>query len=142
MKKIICCVLICAVLVLALASCGKAKFKLDGKSFTFAYAQESTKIVACSSANATLYKNAEVVDYTLSADDGKLTFAGADGTVEGEYVVYETGKEYVVYEISVNGESGYASLTLKEYEDGAKEYFLLLTLSEHTVQFTSGKFTE
>ncbi len=142
MKKIICCVLALSVLLCAFASCGKAKFAIEDQTYTFAYAQESTKVVACSSANAALYENAEVADYTLSANEGKLAFAGADGTTEGEYVVYEKGKDYVVYEISVDGESGYASLTQKEYEDGTKEYSLLLTISGHTVKFTSGKFAE
>ncbi len=140
MKKFICCVLALAVLACALVSCGKAKFELDGQAFTFIYAQESTKIVACSSANAALYEDAKVVDYTLTAEGGKLIFTGTNGTVEGEYVVYEKGKTYVVYAISVGGESGYASLTLKEHEDGAKKYSLLLTISVYTVLFESEDF--
>ncbi len=145
MKKIICYILACALIVLALASCGegeggakeKAGLSLDGKSFAFAYAQEGTKVVACSAANSALYEGAKVADYTLSAAGGKLTFAGADGTSEGEYVVYKTSDTYSVYKISVGGDSGYASLTVKELDGGAKEYSLLITLTEHTVQFVS-----
>ncbi len=145
MKKFICYILACALIVLALAACGegdggtkeKAGFTLDGKTFTFAYAQEGTKVVACASADASLHKDAKAVDYTLSAAGGKLTFAGADGTSEGEYVVYKTSDTYSVYKISVGGDSGYASLTVKELEGGAKEYSLLITLTEHTVQFVS-----
>ena len=48
MKKIISCVLICALLVLALVSCGKTKMRIDGMTFTFAYAEKSLEVVACS----------------------------------------------------------------------------------------------
>ncbi len=149
MKKFICLILALSLIMCVLASCGEEEKKdgltLDGKTLTFDYAQQNdTKIVACSSASAALHEGAKVVDYTLQADGGKLTFTGTDGTFTGDYSVHKEGEkygEYVVYKISVNGENGYASLTRKTHDDGAKEYLLLLTIMERHVQFTTGKVT-
>ena len=74
MKKIISCVLICALLVLALVSCGKTKMRIDGMTFTFAYAEKSLEVVACSVRYADRLSNEEFTEYSLTAQDDKLVF--------------------------------------------------------------------
>ncbi len=126
MKKIICCVLVVAVLVLALASCGKTKMRVDGMNFTFSYAHKSTEVVACSAQYAERFEKTEFTEYSLAAQDGKLTFAGASSESVGTYEIATIGKDYVIYNVVIGEYKGVAALT-----DGS----LLFTLGEYTVLF-------
>lgn len=126
MKRIVSCVLICALLVLALGSCGKTKMRVDGMTFTFAYAEKSLDIVACSAQYADRFQKTEFTEYSLAAQDGKFTFTGASSTAEGTYEIAKIGKDYVIYNVVIGEYSGVAALT---------EGSLLFTLGEYTVFF-------
>ena len=126
MKKIISCVLICAFLVLALVSCGKTKMRIDGMTFTFAYAEKSLEVVACSANYADRLSNEEFTEYSLTAQDDKLVFTGASGVTIGTYNIATIGKDYVIYNVVIGEYSGVAALT---------EGSLLFTLGSYTVFF-------
>ena len=126
MKKIISCVLICAILALALVSCGKTKMRIEDKAFTFAYAEKSLDIVACSARYSDRFEKDEFTEYSLTAKDGKLTFTGASSTAEGTYEISKIGKDYVIYNVTIGEYSGVAALT---------EGSLLFTLGAYTVFF-------
>lgn len=145
MKKIIAFALILALALACLCSCGakqEAYELLSGKMFQFAYARVNVEVRACATALAEMYPESRNVDYTLKAEDGKLTFIGESGTHTGTYTVSEVLAESNVYEVAIGEEKGVASLTKQSYEDGTSEYVLVITIRGYVVVFGSGKFTE
>jgi hypothetical protein len=141
MKKIICFILIFA-FAASLCSCGKTKIDLEGTVMTFDHSVRVIDVEACSSANASRYPNAKVVDYTLKAENGNLIFVGSEGEQVGTYEEYERRRDEVIYRVVIGDKDGYASLSEKEYEDGVKRYVLLFTLKGHTITFVSDKTAE
>ena len=141
-KKIIAVLMLLAICLSLLPSCGKTEIRLDGKAFEFAHARTGTKneIRACSTALSEKYKDIRTVDYTLQADGKKLTITGEGGTYTGEYKIEKLLKESVVYTISIGEEEGHASLSEKVLENGTVEYTLILTIRGYFVTFTAKYF--
>ena len=140
-KKVIAVLLLLAICLSLLPSCGKSDLSIDGMEFTFSHARKGDKmaISACSSALAEKYKGAKVVDYTLTTDNKVLTVTGEGGTYTGKYKVFERFEESVVYKINIGEEQGHASISAKTREDGTVEYTLILTIKGYNVTFVSDK---
>ena len=135
-KKIIAVLLLLAICLSLLPSCGKSDLRIDGMEFEFAYvrAGDEMAIRACGSAYAEKYEGAQVLDYTLKVEGKKLTITGKNGTYEGEYKLSKRFEASVVYEITVGSEEGHASLSERAREDGT-EYTLILTIRGYNVIF-------
>ena len=144
MKKILALTLALMLCLFSLTSCGKTKIRIDGKSFAFTHARagDEVEIRACATALADKYKEARTVDYTLTAERGKLTITGEGGTYEGKYKKYKVLEDSIVYEINVGAEPGFASLSVKTHEDGTAEYVLILTVKGYFVTFGAPKAAE
>ena len=137
MKKITALVLALVLCLFSLCSCGKTKIRMEGKTFAFAHARVDSEVRACSASLADTYKDARVMEYTLSASGGKLTVTGEGGTYTGEYKVYKLFEDSALYEINIGVEPGFASLSQKVYDDGTAEFTLILTIRGYFVTFTT-----
>jgi hypothetical protein len=107
--------------------------------FEFVHARKADKILilACSSSIANKYKSAEVMDYTLTANNKVLTVTGEGSTYTGSYKVSERFEESVLYEINIGVEPGFASISEKTREDGTVEYMLILSVRGYSVTFVA-----
>ena len=141
MKKILSLILVLSFLLICVCSCGKMSERIDGKLFTFSYAQDSLHVLACAASKSSEYPNAEVMDYTLKAQDGQLTVIGAEGAYTGTYTMYKVLKDHVLYTVSIGEYMGHASMT-KHVSGDTVEYTLLLSLNGYTLSFTSGKIAK
>lgn len=78
---------------------------------------------------------------TCTAQDGSLSITDADGNTQqsGTYSLAQCDTNSVLYDLSLDGESGTAVVSTTEYvdADGKKEseYTLILSLPERTVYF-------
>lgn len=77
---------------------------------------------------------------TCAAQNGALTITDADGNEQsGTYSLVQRDANSVLYDLSLDGESGTAVVSTTEYvdADGKKEseYTLILSLPERTVYF-------
>jgi len=140
-KKIIAVLMLLAICLSLLPSCGKTDVRIDGKSFSFVHARVKGEVRACSPELAETYEDARIEEYTLKAEGGNLTVTGEDGTHTGKYKIYELYDDSALYEINVGYEPGFASLSEKKNSDGTAEYTLILTIRGYYVTFTSGKAT-
>lgn len=140
-KKVIAVLLLLAICLSLLPSCGKSGLSIDGMEFTFLNAREGDEmsICACASAVAEKYDGVKIADYTLTADKRVLTVTGEGGTYTGEYKVYERFEKSVLYEISIGEDKGHASISEKTREDGTVEYILFLTIKGYNVTFVANK---
>jgi hypothetical protein len=138
-KKVIAVLLLLAICLSLLPSCGKSDLSIDGMEFEFVHARKGDKmlVLACASSLADKYKSAKTVDYTLTANKKVLTVTGEGGTHTGEYKVYKRFEESVLYEINIGVEPGFASISEKTLEDGTVEYTLILSVRGYSVTFVA-----
>ena len=77
---------------------------------------------------------------TCTAQDGALTVIDTDGSTQsGTYTLTQRDANDVLYDLTLNGETGTALVGITEYTDAAggksSEYTLILSLPERTVYF-------
>ena len=88
-----------------------------------------------------LYPNAKIVDLTLIAKDGKITVKDATNneTYAGTYKVQQKTPKGTDYEITINGQDGYATVAPTEYYDGSEIPTLPINLGEYSLYFIPKK---
>lgn len=77
---------------------------------------------------------------SCTAQDGALSVMGADGnTQSGTYSLAQRDTNSALYDLSLDGESGKAVVSITEYTDAAgeksSEYTLILSLPERAIYF-------
>ena len=88
-----------------------------------------------------LYPEAKIVDLTLSAKDGKITITDKTNnkTYTGTYKVQQKTPKGADYEITINGQNGYATVAPTEYYDGSEVPTLPISLGEYSLYFIPKK---
>ena len=86
-----------------------------------------------------LHPDAKIVNLTLIAKDGKITINDETNnkTYNGTYKVQQKTPKGTDYEITINGQDGYATVALTEYYDGSEIPTLPINLGEYGLYFTS-----
>lgn len=101
---------------------------------------EDTLIVAVGEPDE-LYPEAKIVDLTLIAKDGKITITDQTNnkTYTGTYKVQKKTPKGTDYEITINGQNGYATVAPTEYYDGSEVPTLPINLGEYSLYFIPKK---
>ncbi len=152
MKKFISFILV-LVSVLGLTSCGiKGKETLRIEFFEWKMravmsndaelADDAAIIVAVGEPDE-LYPDAKVVDITLTANHGEITLVDATNnkTYSGTYEIKEETSKEILYDITLDGITGYAVLSLTGYYDGTQIHTLPINLGEYSVYFLPNEST-
>ena len=126
-------VLLPLLLIFLLAGCGKMDDALTIEGNEWAYAN------AIDSEGQPL----DLPALTCTAQDGALTLTNADdSTQSGTYTLTQRDANDVLYDLTLDGETGTALVGITEYTDAAggksSEYTLVLSLPEQTVYFHAG----
>lgn len=123
-------ILLPLLLIVLLAGCGKADdgLRIEGHDWTY--------VNAVDSAGAPL----DLPALSCTAQDGALSVMGADGnTQSGTYSLAQRDTNSALYDLSLDGESGTAVVSITEYTDAAgeksSEYTLILSLPERAIYF-------
>ena len=125
---------IALVLVVALSAvfvgCGKTDdgLTIDGHDWTYANAIDSAG------------QPLDLSVLTCAAQDGSLTVTDSDGSTQsGTYTLTQHDANDVLYDLTLDSETGTALVGVTEYTDAAgetrSEYTLILSLPERTVYF-------
>lgn len=82
----------------------------------------------------------DLLALACTAQDGTLTVTDADGSTQsGTYTLTQRDANDVLYDLTLDGETGTALVGITEYTDAAdgksSEYTLILSLPERTVYF-------
>ena len=125
-------ILLPLLLIVLLAGCGKA----DGSDTLAIEGRNWTSAQAIDSAGQPL----DLPTLTCTAQDGALSVMGADGnTQSGTYSLAQRDTNSALYDLSLDGESGKAVVSITEYTDAAgeksSEYTLILSLPERAIYF-------
>ena len=118
-------ILLPLLLIVLLAGCGKA----DGSD-----------TLAIEGHNWTSTQAIDLPALSCTAQDGALSVMGADGnTQSGTYSLAQRDTNSALYDLSLDGESGTAVVSITEYTDAAgekrSEYTLILSLPERAIYF-------
>ena len=123
-------ILLPLLLIVLLAGCGKTNdgLTIEGHDWTSTQAIDSAG------------QPIDLPALTCTAQDGVLSVTDADGnTQSGTYTLARRDTNSILYDLSLDGESGMAVVSTTEYvdADGKKEseYTLILSLPERTVYF-------
>ena len=126
-------ILLPLLLIVLLAGCGKA----DGSDTLAIEGHDWTSAQAIDSAGQPL----DLPTLTCTAQDGSLSVMDADGNAQqsGTYSLVQRDTNSVLYDLSLDGESGTAVVSITEYTDAAgeksSEYTLILSLPERAIYF-------
>ena len=124
-------ILLPLLLIVLLVGCGKTNdgLTIEGHDWTSTQAIDSTG------------NPIDLPALTCAAQDGSLSVMSADGNAQqsGTYSLAQRDANSVLYDLSLDGESGTAVVSTTEYvdADGKKEseYTLILSLPDQTVYF-------
>ena len=123
-------ILLPMLLIFLLVGCGKTNdgLTIEGHDWTSTQAIDSTG------------DPIDLPALTCAAQDGSLSVMSADGnTQSGTYSLAQRDTNSALYDLSLDGESGTAVVSITEYTDAAgekrSEYTLILSLLERAIYF-------
>lgn len=149
MKKILYTVTIMILFVLLLSSCASETISIEDyewqmrtvMSGNIETAQNSDAFIVAVGEPDELYPDAKIVDLTLTAKDGKITIIDetSNKIYSGTYKVRQKTPKGTDYEITINGQDGYATVAPTEYSDGSEIPTLPINLGEYSLYFIPKK---
>ena len=97
---------------------------------------ENDFIIAVGAADD-VHPDAKIVDLMLSANDGNLTVTDLTNgkTYDGTYKVTKRTPKSIDYEITINGEQGYATVAKTTYYGGDEIPTLPINIGEYALYF-------
>ena len=126
-------ILLPLLLIFLLVGCGKTDdgLTIEGHDWTYANAIDSVG------------QPLDLPALTCAAQDGALTVTNTDGSAQsGAYILTQRDANNVLYDLTLDGETGTVLVGVTEYTDGtggkSSEYTLILSLPEQTVYFHAG----
>lgn len=140
MRKTITILLLVTTMIFAISACGIGKVKIEDyewKMRTIIHAEDNQVIYDAAAEESTAHPEANIIDMTLVANDGKIIITDVtnDKTYEGTYKVTQKTPEGTDYEITIDGKSGYATVAMTKYADGTEEPTLPISLDGYSMYF-------
>lgn len=100
-------------------------------------AQNQDELVVAVGQADELYPDAEIVDLTLTANDGEITLTDATKgkTYGGTYEAMQETPQGTDYEIIIDGTTGYATVAPTEYYNGSEIPTLPINIGGYSLYF-------
>lgn len=140
MKRTITTLLLIAITLFAISSCGIGKIKIDDYEWKMRYVMHGENeqlIVDAVSAEDFAHPEARMIEMTLVAKDGRITLTDITNneTYEGTYTLQQKTPAGTDYKITIDGKEGYATVAMTTYADGKEEPTLPINLGTHSIYF-------
>lgn len=100
-------------------------------------AQNEDELVVAVGMKDDLYPEAPIVDITLKAEDEKVSIMDITNskTYNGSYKIKEKSANNIIYEIIIEGKSGYATVSPTEYYEGTNIPTLPINFGDYSLYF-------
>lgn len=144
MKKIISILLLVNTVVLVLSACRTETVTIDDckwqmrtvMSNDIELANSDAVVLAVGEENE-VYPNAQIVELTLIASNGKVTVTDATSskTYEGTYSIDGKTSNGTIYSVTIDGKSGYATAEMTQNYNEADEPTLTINLGDWSLYF-------
>lgn len=142
MKKIISIFLLLTLSILTLSACGAENVKIEDYEWKMrtVMRNDTDLDVPAVGEEDSAHPGAKIVDLRLTAKDGKITITDVTNnkTYEGTYSVQDKTPREIIYEVTIDGKDGYASVAMTEYHDGTEEPTLPVNLGDYSIYFHAG----
>ena len=149
MKKTVLILLGILIITMLLSSCASETISIEDyewkmgtvMSGNIETAQNEDALIVAVGEPDELYPEAKIVDLTLIAKEGKITITDKTNnkTYTGTYKVQQKTPKGTDYEITINGQNGYATVAPTEYYDGSEVSTLPISLGEYSLYFIPKK---
>lgn len=149
MKKILYTVPLMLLFIFSLSSCASETISIEDyewkmrtvMSGNIETAQNEDALIVAVGEPDELYPEAKIIDLTLIAKEGKITVTDKTNnkTYTGTYEVQQRTPQGTDYEITINGQDGYATVAPTEYYDGSEIPTLPINLGEYSLYFIPKK---
>ncbi len=149
MKKTVLILLGILIITMLLSSCASETISIEDyewkmrtvMSGNIETAQNEDALIVAVGEPDELYPEAKIVDLTLIAKEGKITITDKTNnkTYTGTYKVQQKTPKGTDYEITINGQNGYATVAPTEYYDGSEVPTLPISLGEYSLYFIPKK---
>ena len=149
MKKILYTVPLMLLFIFSLSSCASETISIEDyewkmrtvMSGNIETAQNEDALIVAVGEPDELYPEAKIIDLTLIAKEGKITVTDKTNnkTYTGTYEVQQKTPQGTDYEITINGQDGYATVAPTEYYDGSDVPTLPISLGEYSLYFIPKK---
>lgn len=93
--------------------------------------------VAYGERGSSTLETAKQIELLCEAKDGKLTLTDRTNgnTYTGTYQRSKDSPQGVIYEVTMEGQEGYAAVGMTAYQDGSQEPTLIFNLGDYAVNF-------
>ena len=140
MRKTIIILLLVTTMIFAISACGMGKVKIEDhewKMRTIIHAEDNQVTYDAAAEESAAHPEAKIIDMTLVANDGKIMITDVTNgkTYEGTYKSTQQTPEGTDYEITIDGKTGYATVAMTKYADGAEEPTLPISLDGYSMYF-------
>lgn len=144
MKKVVTILLLVTTVAIGLSACGSGTVSIDDREWHMRTVMSNDIELADSDAVVfavgeldELYPNAKVVKLTLLAKDGKITISDATNNkiYEGTYSIDGKTAKGVIYNVLIDGESGYAIAEMTKDYSGDDKPTLTINLGDYSIYF-------
>ena len=140
MKKLVVLLLITAVSMGILTSCGFNDIKIENYEWqmrSIVHIEDGVAIMDAASKENSAHPEAAIIQMTLKAKNGKLVITDITNNVvyEGTYSVNKRTPKEVHYNISIGDKNGLATVAMTTYADGSKEPTLPINLGGYSIYF-------
>lgn len=128
-------------LLLILVGCGSSKIpKIEDYNWVMTSVQSveaGGQAVAYGERGSSTLETAKQMELLCQAQGGNLTLTDRtnDRTYTGTYQRSKDSPQGVIYEISVEGQQGYAAVAMTTYQDGSQQPTLIFNLGDYAVNF-------
>ena len=144
MKKFLSVILL-VVFMFSLSACNADKIQIEDYEWKMKTvmsndindAQNEDELVGAVGEADESYPNSKIVDVTLRAENGEIIITDAtdNKTYTGTYKMQNKTPDGIIYDVVIDGISGYATVAMTEYYDGSQVPTLPINLGEYSLYF-------
>lgn len=142
MKRII---LIFIIIILCLSGCADTADvpEIHGYTWEMKTVQSGSdgSVIACAPSESVSFPGAEEVVMTCEAENGFLTIRdlSSDKLYTGTYDVADKTLDSVIYDITIDGKTGYAVTAMTTYADGSGAPTFIISINDYALNFLPEK---
>lgn len=127
-------------LLVLLTGCASKAPNIDEYSWVMTSVQSMEaegQAVAYGERGSSTLEGAKQIELLCKAKDGKLTLTDRTNgnTYTGTYQRSKDSPQGVIYEVTMEGQKGYAAVGITTYQDGSQEPTLIFNLGDYAVNF-------
>ncbi len=140
MRKVISVLLLLTISLLTFSACGGGKNNIEDYTWSMSSVistENDRAIIEALGEPDSANPQAKIVDMTLTAKDGRIAITDNTNNkiYEGTYAIKSKNAESTIYNVTIDGKNGYATVAMTKYDDENEEPTMPINLGEYSIYF-------